>query len=154
VEYVTGFKNRDVPFDGQIVKGFYAKGQAQKKNIKIITYENDDKFIISLQLKDQGDQMILAKGYAMDTPEDIVNQINKSDINTLSYIDEKDAFMAPQLHLDHHRDYTELLNKFLANKGWEKYVIAKMFENIKFDMDENGARVENEGVIGMEATSA
>jgi hypothetical protein len=29
-----------------------------------------------------------------------------------------------------------------------------MFENIKFDMDENGARVENEGVIGMEATSA
>jgi len=35
----------------------------------------------------------------------------------------------------------------LANKGFEEYFIASMFENIKFDMDHKGARVENEGVI-------
>jgi hypothetical protein len=40
------------------------------------------------------------------------------------------------LHLDYHRDYTELLEKYLANIGFEDYFISQMFENIKFDMDE------------------
>jgi 16S rRNA U516 pseudouridylate synthase RsuA-like enzyme len=38
----------------------------------------------------------------------------------------------------------------LANVGFEDYFISQMFENIKFDMDEKGARVENEAVIVME----
>jgi hypothetical protein len=40
-----------------------------------------------------------------------------------------------------------LIGKYLANKGFEDYFIGKMFENIKFDIDEKGAKVENEGVI-------
>ena len=53
----------------------------------------------------------------------------------------------PKLHLDHRRDYTELAGKFLANKGFEGYFMAKMYEKIKFDMDHKGARVENEAAI-------
>lgn len=149
VEYETKFEKDIVSFNGQKVKGFIADNEAQRENVKIIKYENDDKFIIKLQLKDKSDELILAKGFDMKNPQDVVNEINQNNKQYLSTIGESDRFKAPKLHLDHHRDYVELIGKYLANKGFETYFIAQMFENIKFDMDEKGARVENEAVIIM-----
>lgn len=147
VEYETKFEKDTVSFNGQKVKGFISDNEAQRKNVKIIKYENDDTFIIKLQLKNKNDELILAKGYDMKNPQDVVNEINKNNKKHLSTIGKSDRFKTPKLHLDHHRDYVELIGKYLANKGFEKYFIAQMFENIKFDMDEKGARVENEAVI-------
>ncbi|MEA3295562.1 MAG: hypothetical protein U9Q27_00240, partial [Patescibacteria group bacterium] len=149
VEYETKFEKDTVSFNGQTVKGFIADNEAQRKNVKIIKYENDDKFIIKLQLKDKDDELILAKGYNMRNPQDVVNEINKNNKQYLSTIGESDRFKAPKLHLDHHRDYIELIGEYLTNKGFTDYYIAQMFENIKFDMDEKGARVENEAIIVM-----
>jgi len=147
VEYETEFEKDNVSFNGQKVTGFIAENEAQRDNVKIIKYENDDKFIIKLQLKDKNDELILAKGYDMTNQQTVVEEINKNNKEYLSTIGESDRFKAPKLHLDHHRDYVELINKYLENKGFETYFIAQMFENIKFDMDEKGARVENEAVI-------
>jgi len=149
VEYETKFEKDTVSFNGQKVKGFIADNEAQRGNVKIVKYESDDKFIISLQLKDENDQLILAKGYKMTDPQNIVDEINQNNKKYLSTIGKSDRFTAPKLHLDHHRDYVELIRKYLLNKGFSDYFIAKMFENIKFDMDEKGARVENEAVIAM-----
>ncbi|MFA5995419.1 MAG: hypothetical protein WCW27_06760 [Patescibacteria group bacterium] len=149
VEYTTVFEKKDISFNGQKVKGFYAKEESQKDNVKIIQYESDDKFIVSLQLKDESDRLILAKGYDMTNPQIVVNEINQNNKGDLATIGESDRFEAPKLHLDHHRDYVELIGKYLANKGFEKYFIAQMFENIKFNMDEKGAKVENEAVIAL-----
>ena len=149
VEYKTKFKKDTVLFNEQKVKGFIADNEAQRKNVKIIKYENDNKFIIKLQLKDKNDELILAKGYDMKNPQTFVNEINRNNGKNLVTIGESDKFKAPKLHLDHHRDYVELINKYLSNEGFGDYFIAQMFENIKFDMDEKGARVENEAVIGM-----
>jgi hypothetical protein len=49
VEYETQFEKDDVLFDGQKVAGFIADNEDQRENVKIIKYENDDKFIIKLQ---------------------------------------------------------------------------------------------------------
>ena len=149
VEYETKFEKDTVSFNGQEVKGFIADNEAQRENVKIIKYESDDKFIIKLQLKDKNDELILAKGYNMKNPQTVVDEINRNNGKNLATISGSDKFKAPKLHLDHHRDYVELINKYLANKGFETYFIAQMFENIKFDMDEKGARVENEAVILM-----
>lgn len=147
VEYETMFKERDVLFGGKEVKGFIADNEEQRENIKIIKYEDDDKFIIKLKLKDEQDELILAKGYDMKNPQQIVDEMNKNNKKHLLNIQDSDRFKAPKLHLDHNRDYIELIGKYLANKGFEDYFIAQMFENIKFDMDEKGARAENEAVI-------
>ncbi len=149
VEYKTVFEKKDVFFNKQKVTGFYAPGKVRRDNVRIIKYESDNKFIVSLQLKDESDQLILAKGYEMNDPQTVVNEINQNNQEYLSTIGESDRFEAPKLHLDYRRDYVELVNKFLANQGFEDYFIAAMFENIKFDMDERGARVENDGVIVM-----
>lgn len=153
VEYKTPFKPDDLFFDEQKVKSFYAEGE-QKDNVEIIKYESDDKFIIRLKLKDEADHLILAKGYDMRNPEQVVEEIKNNNQETLPRIDYVDNFETPLLHLDYHRDYIELIGKFLANKGFENYVIAQMYENIKFDMDEAGARVENEAVIELTESSA
>lgn len=147
VEYKTMFKKDDVLFKGQKVTGFIADNKAQRENIKIIKYKNDDNFIIKLQLKDENDELILAKGYDMKNPQAVVNEINQNNQKNLETIGESDKFKAPKLHLDHHRDYVELIGKWLSNEGFSNYFIAQMFENIKFDMNEKGAKVENEAVI-------
>ena len=149
VEYETMFKKDAVLFKGQKVEGFIADNEAQRENVKIIKYQNDDKFIIKLQLKDKNDELILAKGYDMKNPQTIVDEINRNNGKNLATIDASDKFKAPKLHLDHHRDYVELINKWLSNEGFSDYFIAQMFENIKFDMDEKGAKVENEAVIAI-----
>ena len=149
VEYETMFKKDNVLFNGQKVKGFIADNEAQRKNVKIIKYDSDDKFIIKLQLKDKNDELILAKGYDMKNPQDVVGEITKNNKKYFSTIGKTDRFKTPKLHLDFHRDYIELIGKYLANKNFSDYFIAQMFENIKFDMDEKGARAENEAVIVM-----
>jgi hypothetical protein len=90
----------------------------------------------------------------MKNPQTVVDEINQNNEKNLATIGGSDKFKAPKLHLDHHRDYDELIGKFLSNQGFEDYFIAQMFENIKFDMDEKGARVENEAAIGMEFATA
>jgi len=151
VEYPTAFTKGKVSFSGVDVKGFFAGGRTQKDNVQIIQYENDDKFIISLKLKDENDELILAKGFDMNGPKEVVNKINSILLFSPKSIGENDLFEGPKLHLDHSRDYTELINKELNNQNFTNYFITGMSENIKFDMDEKGARVENRGGISVAA---
>jgi len=130
------------------VKSFYAKTEKQKENIQILHYENDEKFIVSIQLKDRADNLILAKGYDMQNPNAVVTEMRKFiEKNNFETLQEEDSFQMPFLHVDMTREYTNLIGKSFKNSQFTQYFIAKMFENIKFDMNEKGARVENEAVI-------
>ncbi len=153
VEYETKFEKDTVSFNGQKVKGFIADDEEQRENVKIIKYEDDDRFIIKLQLKGESDELILAKGYDMEKPQDVVKEISDNNEEYIPAIGESDHFEAPKIHLDHHRDYIELIGKNLANKSFTNYSITQMFENIKFDMDEKGARVENEAATAIGNTA-
>ena len=153
VEYKSVFKKEEVLFNGQKVPGFAAGNETQKKTVKLLSYDNDDKFIIKLSLLDNSDELILAKGYDMQSPRTIVNEIRQHLSPHPAAIRTSDVFMAPEIHLDHHRVYSELIDKRLKNKDFKPYYISEMFENIRFDMDEKGARVENEGVIAVRLTA-
>ncbi len=154
VEYRTQFKEKKVLFEKEMVNGFYAGTTQQKNNVRILKYWDDNKFIIRLILKDDGDELILVKGFDMNNPKDALNKIDKYNKDVPSAINNDDEFEMPKLHLDHRRDYEELAGKFLANKGFERYFIAKMYEKIKFDMDHKGARVESEAAITVGAGMA
>lgn len=147
VEYLIRFKEKAVLFEKERVKGFYAHDAKQKENVRILKYWSDNQFIISLKLKDEGDELILAKGFDMNNPRDALSDINQYNNENLSLISNEDQFEMPQLHLLYQRNYRELIGKFLANRSFEEFFIAQMFENIRFDMDHRGARVEIEAVI-------
>ena len=150
VTYLKIFTHSELSFAGQKVAGFYAWTEKERENVRILEYVNDNKFIISLDLQEAGDQLILAKGYNMTDPAIAVKQINQHHDDYLSPMGDPDNFEAPNLTLDHHRDYVELINQPLANKGFENYVIRQMFENVKFKMDEKGAGVESEAEVSMQ----
>jgi hypothetical protein len=149
VEYLTQFTEGFAQFQGQQVKGFYADGPHQKGNIRILKYWSNDQFIIALRLKDEKDEIFLVKGFVEADPKQVVDEINQYNESRLR-IGRDDVFSMPKLHLDYRRDYTELIDQILANPGFEGYFISEMFENIKFDMDHKGARVESQAVIAVE----
>ncbi len=76
VDYLTEFGETNVKFKDKDVKGFKAQSAEDKENVEIVKYWDDDKFIISLRLKDDEDELFLAKGFDMTSPKDIVDEIN------------------------------------------------------------------------------
>ncbi|HEX5112757.1 MAG TPA: hypothetical protein VFV79_07915, partial [Saprospiraceae bacterium] len=52
------------------------------------------------------------------------------------------------------RDYNDLIGKAFANPGFTHLIIGAMFENINFDLDEAGAKVESQAVITAERGAA
>ncbi|MEA1972762.1 MAG: hypothetical protein U9N34_05655 [Candidatus Cloacimonadota bacterium] len=76
-----------------------------------------------------------------------IDKYSKENLKTLEYNDAyHDFFEAPNIKLDYHRDYEVMIKKKLLNKVLIEeckknnlpencYEITKMFENIKFDMD-------------------
>lgn len=147
VEYLVEFSKKDVDFKNEKVKGFYADNSGERDNIEILKYWDNNKFIISLKLKDNKDKLILAKGFDMDNPENIVIEINK--YKETSNLVAGDKFEMPELHMDHNREYSALIGEELANSKFTDYFISAMQEKIKFDMDNKGARVENEAFVGL-----
>ncbi len=146
-QYVSSLSSTETTFKGVKVAGFGTEAKDDKRNIKIIEYINKNKFIVSIALKDTSDQLILAKGYDMSNPEIVVNIIRKKINDYHESMEYKDYFEAPKLDLEYHRDYVELVNKTLLNKGFENYQIKKMYQNIKFGLDETGAKVEDEAIM-------
>lgn len=147
VQYVTPFEIQDYSFEGTPVKGFTALGADQKANVKILKYWNDDMFILSLALQDDSDELFLAKGFPDPTPDKLVDEINALAGTQPQEMGEGDWFRAPFLKLDYAHDFKPLMGKQFLNKGFEDYVIGAMQENIKFEMDNTGARVEAEAFI-------
>lgn len=147
VEYELQFTEKETEFLGAKVKGFYATYPPELEIVKILKYWDDDKFVIKIQLKDESDELILAKGFDMDQPEKVTEEINKYNKDDLDYLGEHDVFEMPELHLDYNYDYPELFGISIANEAFNGYAFEKVIENIKFDMDYKGARVEAEGYM-------
>lgn len=155
IRYQFAFGKQNITFMDKPVQGFMAKGDSYG-NIYILDYKNEDNFLISIKLQDNADQIFLAKGYPMDKPDEVVKILREKaplqkdkDYYLGSPMNQKDIFQAPVLHLNQERKYGEMIGNSLKNKNFTSYQIAVMQEVIKFDMDEKGARVENEAVIGM-----
>lgn len=146
VAYEIPFSLKEVSFSGRRVQGFEARGE-QRKNIEVIDYQNADRFVIRLRLKDRSDELILAKGYDTRQPAEVLQSLASLPVNTPGHLEEEDLFSMPVIKLQCRRDYEEMIGKGLKNPGFTEYFIGQMFENIAFELDERGARVENQAVI-------
>lgn len=154
VEYLKPFNEEKLNFgqDQMSVKGFETDNDDQRNNVEILKYWDDDKFILSLKLKDDGDRLIVAKGFPGTDPQPLLDEL--AAVTSTEAMAGEDYFIMPKLHLDVHHDYEEMIGQDVKNLiNGEKYRIGSMFEDIKFDMDEVGAKVENQAGIVM-VTSA
>ncbi len=155
IEYQLAFARNTLKFGDKEVQGFTADGNSYS-NIYILEYKNRDNFLIGIRLKDEKDQIFLGKGYPMDNPDEAVKKLRElappqtdGDYTLGRPMNKKDVFRAPSISMEHTREYKEMLGHRVTNKALKNYVIGFMQEVLKFDMDERGARVENEALIGM-----
>ncbi len=146
VKYPLAFKEGTMEFMDENVESFYTHSDEQRENVEVLHYWDNDKFILRLKVNEDGEDLIVAKGFDMENPDAILAAVTKYTDSEGS-LDDSEFFEMPKLHLDYSYSYDDLLGKYLANLGFEDYKITEMFENIKFDMDHEGARVENEAVI-------
>ncbi len=149
VKYRRVFDSANVDFLGQPVRGFVAGTPQQRENVCVVKYWNDDNFIISLQLKDDNDELLLAKGFDMTSPQSALDSIVAFSNDYHPVIEPLEAFEMVNLHAIHTHVYEELLQKKIGNDNFTHYAIGQMYEMIKFDLDEKGARVENKAVIAL-----
>ena len=146
--YAIPFLRQNVMFNGQPVQGFSASDR-QKSAIEILDYQSDTKFIIRLKLQQQEEELILAKGYDTQHPAEVLTAIHRLPERHTGEPGEHDHFRMPLLSMRFRRDYKEMMGRQLKNKDFTEYFIGLMYENIAFELDETGVKVENEAVIMM-----
>lgn len=153
VAYETPFTRRDMAFEGQKVAGFEALDD-QKRALELLQYEDDQHFILRIRLKDRADELLLAKGFDTRQPAAVLQALERAQAHKATRLTDTDFFKMPLLRLQYRRDYHALMGKKLANPGFAGYAIGQMFENIAFELDETGARVESQAVISVERSAA
>lgn len=153
VEYLRAFTKQTVLFNQTRVKGFAAQKE-EKEQIEVLDYNSADQFIIRLNLKQRDEELILAKGYPTQEPTEVLEKLNNVSIQSVSRLEDDEHFQMPVLSLEIQRDYFEMTGKPFVNPGFEDFQIGVMFENIAFDLDEKGARVESQAVITIERSAS
>ena len=152
VRYEKPFTSKTVRFDSAMVKGFEAVDE-QKHTVEVLHYESNDRFIVKLRLQQKDEELILAKGYPMDYPGEVLKALSQWHSDAGTTLGNDDHFQMPVLALDIRRDYEEMIGQSLANEGFQEYHIGQMFENIAFSLDETGAKVESQAVIAMDRSA-
>lgn len=156
VQYHVPFTTTDIFFDGvdtvpgklsPQVRAFKAETMKQKSNIDILSYMNVDTFIIRIKLKQQEEEIIMAKGLPMEDASKMVTMLQPYFEKQGEPLCEQDSFSMPVLHLDYGHRYDSLIGRQFANPGFQDYAIAAMSEHIFFDMDKTGARIENRALM-------
>ena len=145
--YVNKFKPQNFLFDNQVVTGFFASTQEQKNTVEIIHYWTDDKFILKIKLKDSSDELILAKGFDQKNPIAVMSALNVEEKTTASNLGKSDVFGMPELHFTYGHVFKDLEYLQFSNQKFKNKQLSIFFEKVKFDLDYNGVRMENESCM-------
>jgi hypothetical protein len=122
--------------------------------VEICDYQSEDDFVIKLKTKAAEDELILAKispGATLQaTIQGVLERVKHSKNETP---DDDDRFAVPKLNFDLRRDFSELEGLVLAPspqaKIKSKLVISKAEQLVRFQLNEKGAILKSEAVIGM-----
>jgi hypothetical protein len=118
------------------------------KQVKLLFYDSDDNFIISLKGKNTNDEVILAHIEPKDTLSNTLNYA-LSNSGKEEVVTSNDFLQIPMFQFDINKNFNELINKSLENKGFEDYSIGSAIQRIQFSLTERGAELKSKAEIGM-----
>lgn len=150
IEPPLHFKKQKVLAFG--INNFSAKDKNHTKIAKqtpILFYSGPNNFAVCLKAKSSTDEIILAKIEPEDTLLETIGSLEKR-ISAESFIpkwSKGDRLVIPVIEFDVRHSYSDLLKKFLLNKGFEKHFIEKAVQHIKFNLNEKGAILESDAKI-------
>lgn len=120
------------------VEGIETSDSDQRENIIVLKYVDDDHFIIKIRLKDENDELILAKGYDMKKTDIVLKDIQEN-AKEQEVINDDEYFAMPKLHVNYRAEYPEIVNILVKNSILvDPTYIKNMVEIIQFELDEEG----------------
>ncbi|MBN2022343.1 MAG: hypothetical protein JW809_06070 [Pirellulales bacterium] len=145
-------------FDGQPVEAFglipsspdVSNNSIIAEQVSVLDYRSDDDFIVELHTKAKDDRLILAKVAPEGTLEDTIDAIRRRvERAEPKWLQPGDTLLVPVLNFDVMREYGELHMRNLKsdNSAISGPVLA-MVQSIRFRLDERGAVLKSEAVVG------
>ncbi len=164
MKFPKRFNTKPILFNNTEVKGITSKGSFPSvKVLEDSRYEknlNNEElnFLLKLNSKNKDFHVVVGMGSNYSTPEKLkvrINEIMKKDPALKlkgSDIKGKGIFHMPKLNFFiKNATYTPLIRKDFIDSGFlsegKPYFISKMFDNIKFELDEFGVKAEIESVV-------
>jgi len=161
-------KNDPLTFEGTPVQNFgFMKDEDKDKidpyafhQVQINDYKSPDDFVITLQTKAPGDELILAKIVPDKTLEDTIeNVLLRIDQNKdhVEYAHGRDFFAAPDLNFDLRGDFPELEGLALKpdpNLKVKNLQTSAVKQLIRFQLNEKGAILKSEAVMSFVGSAA
>jgi hypothetical protein len=132
------------------IKDYSDKNDELGDQVNIIDFINNDDFIVRLKTKSEKDELILAKVMPGDTLLETIDTVNNRVMNgTVVSLKENDILMIPKFSFDIKNRFTELINKFILNRGYTDYYVKEALQDITFVLDEKGAMVESKAFLSL-----
>ena len=155
------FESLEAPvlFKGEVpVNAFgikkYSFGEAHKllgQQVEIIDYSNDNDFIISLKSSSPQDELILAKvkpgGTLLETVNSVFKRFGPGNKTSMK---ENDSLQIPKIDFDVLREYSEIRDNAVLNKGFTNCFLAKAIQKIRFRLNQKGALLKSDAGIKFE----
>lgn len=140
------FKEIEMTFRSTPVKGFTIAND-QNSGVKLIDYDDDDNFVIGLASRDELDEIYFIKGNDGASMDEILHFLRDATVSRGYPIHKLDVLQIPNVKIDYHRGYKELIGAELINRKIKPLYIAQMTEQIKLSINYQGAVMENEAMM-------
>ena len=129
-----------------------ARDQQIEKQVTILDYRSDDDFILVLNTTSERDQIVLAKiqpqGTLQETIAVVQARIQQSPLEEWNRsVHSSESLVVPIISVGVERQYMELIDRDLQNRGWEGWAVAEARQGIRFRLDEYGARLESDSSL-------
>lgn len=152
------FMRREVPFAFQGVQtrafGLWPDPDLQDRaeiagQVIIHSYQSPEQWTVELLNQSPGDRLIIARGEPGPTLADTVSAITSTlDSPRKPAFDDRDTLIIPLFNFDITRRYTELTGLGVSGSKVTGR-IDEAIQNIRFRLDEKGAVLKSEAVIGV-----
>jgi len=159
LRFAKRFEELDEPlsFEGQPVACFGVERykphqEAIRSQVKILSYADEDDFVIELTSKSADDQIILAKVAPGATLEETIQAVLPAAAGPGEVMGYADVLMAPKINFDIRRPYDEImgLNLRTSNPDVAKdLLVLSAVQGIRFQLDEKGVRLRDESYISL-----
>jgi hypothetical protein len=127
---------------------------ALQDQVRILYYKSDNEFVIQLNTASTADELMLAKVPSEPTLRETIAAVRRSveeepDLGRDARLGQGESLIVPVVALNVERTYAELLGRGLQNPGWEAYEVTQACQVTRFRLDETGAHLASEGIVGI-----
>ncbi|HEX4148477.1 MAG TPA: hypothetical protein VHY20_05795 [Pirellulales bacterium] len=139
-----------VAFEGHF-ESMNRQQKALRDQVTILDYRNDNDFILRLNTTSKIDELILAKISPAQSLRATIETVQQriQDSPATSSPQDGEHLIVPMISLAVERNYKELTNRRIENAQLPETIIASARQDIRFCLDERGARVESVSKITM-----